>query len=114
MRVAQAPLAPVRLFHQGAFRLGTAAVIVVIAMIYSGPRGLRHLDWALATYATGTIFAGFAVAYRYALWAQRPPTKMYLKRGIQTFMERWAVLPRNVGRLGKLLLDNFVLQKFIT
>jgi hypothetical protein len=114
MRAAQAPLSPVRLFDRGAFRIGTAAAIVVIVMIYGGSRGLRHFDWALATYATGTIFAGFAVAYRYALWAQRPPTKMYLKRGVQIFMERWAGLPLNVGRLGKLLLDNFVLQKFIT
>jgi hypothetical protein len=103
-----------RLFHQGAFRIGSAAAIVVVAMIYAGSRGFRHFDWALATYATGTIFAAFAVAYRYALWAQRPPTKMYLKRGVQTFMDRWAALPRNVGRLGRLLLDNFVLQKFIT
>src|SRR5215813_1919247 len=103
-----------QLFHRGAFRIGAAVATGFMVVIYLGSRGLRHFDWALATYATGTIFAGFAVAYRYALWAQRPPTKMYLKRGIQTFMERWAVLPRNVGRLGKLLLDNFVLQKFIT
>ena len=104
---------PSQLFHQGAFRIGAAAAIAVMAMIYLGSRGLRTFDWALATYATGTIFAVFAVAYRYAIWAQRPPTKMYLKRGVQTFMERSAALP-NTGRLCSLLLDNFVLQKFIT
>src|SRR5215475_15474372 len=103
-----------QLFHQGAFRIGAAAAIAVMAMIYLGSRGLRTFDWALATYATGTIFAVFAVVYRYAVWAQRPPTKMYLKRGVQTFMERSAALPRNTGRLCRLLLDNFVLQKFIT
>jgi len=103
-----------QLFHQGAFRIGAAAAVAVTAMIYLGSRGLRTFDWALATYATGTIFAVFAVAYRYAIWAERPPTKMYLKRGVQTFMERSAALPRNTGRLCRLLLDNFVLQKFIT
>src|SRR5262249_15461128 len=34
--------------------------------------------------------------------------------GLQMFMRRSTVLPRNTGRLGKLLIDNFVLQKFIT
>src|SRR5215467_8913838 len=114
MKTEQMPAAPMKLFHREAFRVGTTVAVVVIEMIYVGSRGLRHFDWALATYATGTIFAAFAVAYRYALWAQRPPTKMYLRRGIQAFTERSAALPRNIGRLGRLLLDNFVLQKFIT
>lgn len=102
------------IFHKRAFRIGLAAAIVVMAAIYIGSRGLRDFDPALATYATGTIFAVFAVAYRYAVWAERPPTKMYLKRGAQIFMQRSSKLPRNIGRLARLLLDNFVLQKFIT
>src|SRR2546430_13135827 len=44
------------------------------------------------------IFAAFAVAYRYAVWAQRPPTRMYLKRGVQMFMRRSSAVPRNTGR----------------
>jgi nitrate reductase gamma subunit len=103
-----------KLFHKKAFRIGLAGAIAVMAMIYAGSRGLRDFDWALATYATGTIFAAFAVAYRYAVWAQRPPTKMYLRRGAQMFVQRTSALPRNMGRLARLLLDNFVLQKFIT
>jgi hypothetical protein len=42
---------------------------------------------------------------------------MYLKRGFQAFFARRRAktsLPRNVGTLGRLLLDNFVLQRFIT
>jgi hypothetical protein len=42
---------------------------------------------------------------------------MYLKRGFQAFFKRregWKSTPRNTGKLGRLLLDNFVLQKFIT
>ncbi len=101
-------------FDRSAFRVGCVAGIAVTASIYAGSRQLKHFDWALATYAVGSIFAAFAVAYRYALWAQRPPTMMYLKRGLQIFFRRSAGVPRNTGRLGQLLLDNFVLQKFIT
>src|SRR5438552_7105588 len=101
-------------FDRSAFRIGSAAALVVMALIFAGSRELKHFDWALTTYAVGTIFAAFAVAYRYAVWAQRPPTRMYLKRGVRMFMRRSSAVPRNTGRLGKLLLDNFVLQKFIT
>ena len=101
-------------FDQRAFRVGSVAALIGMAGIYAGSRQLKHFDWALTTYAVGSVFAAFAVAYRYAVWAQRPPTLMYLKRGMQVFMRRSAAVPRNTGRLGKLLLDNFVLQKFIT
>ena len=101
-------------FDRGAFRAGLLAAAAVMTMIYAGSRQLRHFDWALTTYAVGTIFAAFAVSYRYAAWAQRPPTWMYLKRGLQMFTQRRTVIPRNTHRLGKLLLDNFVLQRFIT
>jgi hypothetical protein len=100
--------------------IGAVAALAVIAAIYAGSRNLRDFDWALSTYAIGSIFAAFAVAYRYAVWAQRPPTLMYLKRGWQAFLARGsgarkrASRPRNFATLGKLLLDNFVLQKFIT
>ena len=97
-------------FDRAAFRVGLAAALAVMALIYAGSRQLRHFDWALTTYAVGSIFAAFAVAYRYAVWAQRPPTMMYLKRGWQMFWSRG----RNTPILGKRLLDNFVLQKFIT
>ena len=104
-------------FDGKAFRAGGIAALVGAAAIVLGSRNLRDFDWALTTYAVGSIFAAFAVVYRYAVWAQRPPTRMYLKRGFQAFFARkrgWSSTPRNAGTLGKLLLDNFVLQKFIT
>ena len=69
-------------FERGAVRVGSLAAFVVMVLIYAGSRQLRHFDWALTTYAVGSIFAAFAVAYRYALWAERPPTRMYLRRGL--------------------------------
>ena len=104
-------------FDRTAFRAGSAAAFVAIVLIIAGSRNLKDFDWALATYAVGSIFAAFAVVYRYAVWTQRPPTRMYLKRGIQCFLSRkrgWSAASRNTRMLGKLLLDNFVLQRFIT
>ena len=104
-------------FDSRAFKAGLVAAAAVTALIVVGSRNLKDFDWALTTYAVGSIFAAFAVVYRYAVWSQRPPTRMYLKRGMQAFFSRkrgWTSMPRNTGTLGKLLLDNFVLQRFIT
>ena len=104
-------------FDRVAFRAGAIAAVIATALVVLGSRGLTDFDWALATYAVGSVFAVFAVVYRYAVWSQRPPTRMYLKRGMQAFFTRKRGLPsltKNTGRLGKLLLDNFVLQRFIT
>ena len=103
-------------FDRFGFRAGAMAALAVAGTIYAGSRGLKHFDWALTTYAVGSILAAFAVVYRYAVWAQRPPTKMYLKRGFQMFLRRGNSFSagRNTALLGKRLLDNFLLQKFIT
>ena len=104
-------------FDSSAFKAGTVAAAAVAGLIVVGSRNLKDFDWALTTYAVGSIFAAFAVVYRYAVWSQRPPTRMYLKRGLQAFFSGKrgkTYVPRNVGTLGKLLLDNFVLQRFIT
>lgn len=104
-------------FDKKAFRAAMIGAGLVTAAIVVGSRNLRDFDWALTAYAVGSIFAVFAVVYRYALWSQRPPTRMYLKRGFQAFMARKrgkTSLTRNTGRLGRLLLDNFILQRFIT
>lgn len=97
-------------FEKNAVRAGMIAAAVVIVIIFIGSRWMRYFDWALTTYAVGTIFAAFAVAYRYAVWAQRPPTRMYVNRGWRLFFA-----PSSKKRsLGTLLLNNFVLQTFIT
>jgi NNP family nitrate/nitrite transporter-like MFS transporter len=104
-------------FDRKAFRTGAIAALLGVAAIVVGSRNLRDFDWALTAYAVGCVFAIFAVVYRYALWSQRPPTRMYLKRGFQAFVNgnpSKASIPRNVATLGHLLLNNFVLQRFIT
>jgi hypothetical protein len=104
-------------FERTAFRAGAVAALIVVVLIVAGSRNLRDFDWALTTYAVGSVFAVFAVVYRYTVWAQRPPTRMYLRRGLQAFLARKrsrSLKARNWAALLRLLLDNFVLQRFIT
>jgi hypothetical protein len=105
------------IFDAKAFRAGVIASLLGTLAIVLGSRNLHDFDWALAAYAVGSVFALFAVVYRYVVWSERPPTRMYLKRGLQAFFARrgpTASVPHNIGTLGKLLLDNFILQRFIT
>jgi len=60
---------------------GAGAMAVLAAGILLGSRNLRHFDPILLTYTFGVLFSAFAVAYRYAVWLQRPATKAWLKRG---------------------------------
>ena len=54
-------------------------------LILAGSRNLDHFDAALVGYTFATLFATFAITYRYAMWLQRPPTRMYWRRGWQVF-----------------------------
>jgi hypothetical protein len=114
-------------FDTKAFCVGLSAALVLILAIYLGSRGFKYFDSALTSYAFASVFAMFAVVYRYAVWAQRPPTWMYLKRGWELFLEKGPILlkrkpkprvesvkvARNGFALVGMLLDNFFLQKFI-
>src|SRR3989440_6269306 len=71
-----------------ALAAGLAATLAVGAGIWFGSRGLRHFDPALARYAIGSALAAFAVGYRLAIWAQRPPSRMYFQRGLQLLVRR--------------------------
>jgi hypothetical protein len=64
----------------GLFFAGVLAALIVI-----GSRRLAHFDAALVAYTFATLFATFGVTYRYAMWLQRPPTRMYWRRGWQVF-----------------------------
>src|SRR6187551_829008 len=64
---------------------GLLATGVLAALIVLGSRNLAHFDAALVAYTFATLFAVFGIAYRYAMWLQRPPTRMYWRRGWQAF-----------------------------
>jgi hypothetical protein len=119
-----------------AFLTGTGLALVTVAAIATGSTGLRHFDPALTGYALGSLMAAFAVGYRFAVWAQRPPSRMYFRRGVQLLFQRIETptaevartsastakaeqtvsrssMPHGAGTLGYALARNFVAQEFI-
>jgi hypothetical protein len=91
---------------------GALVAALVVAGILLGSRGLKDFDTALVPYAGATVFAAFGLAYRYAMWLQRPPTRLYWFRGWQIFL-RPSRLPANLTLLARRLFSNFVAQSFI-
>jgi hypothetical protein len=89
--------------------LVTAALTVLIIV---GSRNLEHFDAALVGYTFATLFAAFGIAYRYAMWLQRPPTALYWKRGWRLFFRR-QFLARNVGEFARRFALSFVANRFI-
>ena len=104
---ARQALERVRAGAWGAFvAAGLAAAIVV------GSRNLQHFDAALVGYTFATLFAAFAISYRYAMWLHRPPTRMYWRRGWQVFVDP-RVLGRNLTELLRRFAIEFAANRFI-
>jgi nitrate/nitrite transporter NarK len=78
---------------------GLAALVVV------GSRNLEHFDAALVGYTFATLFATFGISYRYAMWLNRPPTRMYWRRGWQAFFSRRAIGGNAVGLVQRGLVE---------
>src|SRR5690242_52124 len=72
---------------------GLIATAILAGLIVLGSRNLHHFDAALVGYTFATLFATFGITYRYSMWLQRPPTRMYWRRGWQVFLT-----PRLIGR----------------
>jgi len=73
---------------------------------------LRWFDAALVGYLFGTLFAVFAVVYRYLVWLRRPPTARLNQRGWEAF-RRPGRRGRNIAALPGLVVSNLALQSFI-
>ncbi len=91
---------------------GLVASALLIVSIYFGSGEMRHFDPALIAYTSAVVFATFGVVYRYSVWLQKPPTRLYWQRGWQFFL-RPSRIPANLLLLAKLFWRNFVLQVFI-
>jgi hypothetical protein len=85
---------------------------VLAALIVVGSRNLEHFDAALVGYTFATLFATFAVTYRYAMWLQRPPTRMYWRRGWQAFFAP-RLLPGNLARFARRAVVEVAGNRFI-
>jgi len=102
---ARLELEPRPLFRSALATLGLSALVAL------GSGGGRWLDPALLGYLIASVFACFGVAYRYFTWLERPATAMYWRWTTALLLR-----PRGLAqlpRLGRDLLDQLVLQRFI-
>src|SRR5262245_41416289 len=91
---------------------GVVAVLVALAVAILGSGNLRWFDAALVGYLFGTLFAIFAVVYRYHVWLRRPPTARLNRRGWEAFRKR-GKRGRNMIDLPRLVISKLLLQLFI-
>jgi hypothetical protein len=91
---------------------GLTVAVLLAVLIVLGSRNLQHFDAALVGYTFATLFAAFGIAYRYAMWLQRPPTRLYWRRGWQVFASPRFV-GHNLAQFARRFLLEFALNRFI-
>jgi hypothetical protein len=96
--------------NASAWGLFFAAILGLL--IVAGSRNLDHFDAALVGYTFATLFATFGITYRYAMWLQRPPTRLYWRRGWQVFAEP-GFLRRNLAAFPRRVFLEFAANRFI-
>ena len=77
-----------RLLDLKAFIVAVVATVITLVLILVGSRNLQNYDAALVAYLFGTLFAVFGIVYRYTVWIQRPPTKIYFKRSFKVMFSK--------------------------
>jgi NNP family nitrate/nitrite transporter-like MFS transporter len=58
---------------------------ILVAAIAVGSRNLQNFDAALVIYTFACIFSWWGVTYHYYVWLQKPPTKVFWRRGWEMF-----------------------------
>src|SRR4029453_523287 len=74
--------------HQSAVLIALAASAILTVLIIVGSRNLEHYDAALFGYTVASVVALGAIVFRYAIWLQRPATRVYWRRGWKLFRDR--------------------------
>lgn len=83
----------------------------LLAAVLLGSRNLQNFDGALVAYLFGTLFACFGIVYRYAVWLERPPTRLYWRAGWRLLFSRR--FPAQVAVLLRHVATDLVGQTFI-
>jgi hypothetical protein len=91
---------------------GSLFTAILAVLIVFGSRNLKNFDAALVGYTFAVLFSTFAITYRYSMWLQRPPTRLYWRRGWQVFF-RGRYFRRNVVQWFKRVTLDFALNRFI-
>jgi MFS transporter, NNP family, nitrate/nitrite transporter len=89
----------------------TTWTALLVAAIVVGSRNLENFDPALVVYTFAVIFAFWGVVYHYHVWIQKPPTKVYWRRGWQLFWREGPV--RGLGRILSTAATHILAQTFI-
>lgn len=84
---------------------------LLVASIVVGSRNLAHFDAALVVYTFATVFATWGVIYHHAVWIQKPPTRVYWRRGWE--LVRRKGLATRLAALTRLAGTHLVAQTFI-
>ena len=84
---------------------------ILVAAIIVGSRNLHNFDPALVIYTFACIFSWWGVTYHYYVWLQKPPTKVFWRRGWEMF-RRQGIL-RGTVRAFSLSGRNIAWQTFI-
>lgn len=63
-------------------------VCVLFLASYVGTRFFTHIDLALYGYMVGTVVFIGGFLYRFSAWADRPPTKIILKKGLRLLLRK--------------------------
>ena len=89
----------------------TVFTLLLVAAIVVGSRNLENFDAALVIYTFAIIFATWGVVYHYNVWLDKPPTRMYWRRGWELFHSA-GMLRTSLTLLG-LTGRNIFAQRFI-
>ena len=92
--------------------LALTASALLTLLIIVGSRNLEHYDAALFGYTVASVVAFGAVVFRYAIWLQRPATRIYWRRGWKLFRDRKNLLA-NTSSAAKTIVGGMAIQKFI-
>ena len=89
----------------------TTWTALLVGAIVVGSRNLANFDPALVIYTFSVIFAFWGVVYHYHVWIQKPPTKVYWRRGWQLFWRQGPI--RSLGRIIVTGATHIAAQTFI-
>lgn len=80
------------------------SVCLLFILSYFGTRFFAHIDLALYGYMVGTFVFIIGFFYRFIAWAERPPTKIILKKGLKRLFRK---------STPQTSVDHLVVYKFI-
>ncbi len=89
----------------------TTWTALLVAAIVVGSRNLENFDPALVVYTFAVIFAAWGVIFHYHVWIQKPPTRIYWRRGWQLFWRQGPI--RSLARISGTALTHILAQTFI-